>query len=107
MDYGQALAMGQQGSIHVAGTDAVTAPSGKVFIAIQFLETTVFDSAATGLAPPSHQSQLFPSSNGASTDIDDSGAVVDGEAFPQGITIYGKWSGFELASGRVIAYLGT
>ena len=56
MDYGQSLAMGQQGSIHVVGTDAVTAPSGKVFIAIQFLETTVFDSAATGLAPPSHQS---------------------------------------------------
>ena len=111
---------GQMGSIHVAGTNAVTiiggadtdaTPAGntnrttKVFVAITFLEDTTFNTGASGLIPA--ESQNFPSSDGASTDIDaDGGAAVDGETFPKGITIYGRWTGFELATGRVIAYVG-
>ena len=113
---------GQMGSIHVAGTNAVTLIGGddtdptpasnvnritKVFVAITFLEDTVFDSDnATGLTPA--EAQNFPSSLGTSTDIDaDGGSVVDSETFPKGVTIYGRWTGFKLASGRVIAYVGT
>ena len=112
---------GQMGSIHVAGTNAVTLIGGddtdstpasnvnritKVFVAITFLEDTVFDSDdATGLTPA--EAQNFPSSSGTSTDIDaDGGSVVDSETFPKGVTIYGRWTGFKLASGRVIAYVG-
>ena len=111
---------GQMGSIHAAGTEAVTiiggldsdgTPAGntnrttKVFVAITFLEDTVFDSGADGLVPA--DSQNFPSSTGTSTDIDaDGGDVVDSETFPKGVTIYGRWTGFKLASGRVIAYVG-
>ena len=111
---------GQMGSIHVAGTNAVTiiggadtdaTPAGntnrttKVFVAITFLEDTTFNTAAAGLTPA--ESQNFPSSDGASTDIDaDGGVAVDGETFPKGITIYGRWTGFQLATGRVIAYIG-
>jgi len=111
---------GQMGSIHAAGTEAVTiiggldsdgTPAGntnrttKVFVAITFLEDTVFDSGTDGLVPA--DSQNFPSSTGTSTDIDaDGGDVVDGETFPKGVTIYGRWTGFKLASGRVIAYVG-
>ncbi len=113
-------AFGQLGSIHVAGTTAVTLIGGddtdatpasnvnritKVLVAITVLEDTVFDSGADGLTPA--DSQNFPSSDGTSTDIDaDGGSVVDSETFPKGVTIYGRWTGFKLASGRVIAYVG-
>tara|TARA_R100000655_G_scaffold42519_1_gene78530 strand:+ start:1290 stop:1637 length:348 start_codon:yes stop_codon:yes gene_type:complete len=104
------VAFGQLGSIHVAGTTAVTSNgvtgnTDKVFCAITFLEDTVFNSSDAGLVAES--TQLFPSSAGSGTDIDaDGGAVVDSETFPKGITIYGRWTGFTLASGKVIAYLG-
>ena len=111
---------GQMGSIHAAGTEAITIIGGndtdstpasnvnritKVFVAITFLEDTVFDSGTTGLV--AETTQLFPDSTGTGTLIDaDGGDVVDSETFPKGITIYGRWTGFKLASGRVIAYLG-
>ena len=111
---------GQMGSIHVRGTNAVTLIGGsdsdstpasnvnrttKVFVAITFLEDTVFASDSAGLTPA--DAQNFPSSNAASTDIDaNGGSVVDSEVFPKGVTIYGRWTGFKLASGRVIAYVG-
>lgn len=99
------LGFGQVGSIHVAGTTAVTTAIGSVFVAIQMMEDTVFASTADGLTPET--AQRFPSSDGASTDIDsDGGVAVDGETFPTGVTIYGRWTGFKLASGRVIAYVG-
>ena len=114
---------GQMGSIHAAGTEAITIIGGddttsgfetpasntnritKVFVAITFLEDTKFDSGAEGLVPADGQN--FPSSSGNSTDIDaDGGDVVDGEVFPRGVTIYGRWTGFKLSEGRVIAYIG-
>ena len=111
---------GQLGSIHAAGTEAITIIGGrdtnstpasnvnritKVFVAITFLEDTVFDSGTEGLV--AETTQLFPDSTGTGTLIDaDGGDVVDSETFPKGITIYGRWTGFKLSSGRVIAYLG-
>ena len=112
---------GQMGSIHVRGNaEAVSAyiagsadgtPAGNVtkvqpvFVAITFLEDTTFNTGAAGLVPET--AQLFPSSDGASTDIDANGGVaVDSEVFPKGITIYGRWTSFQLATGGVIAYLG-
>ena len=111
---------GQMGSIHVRGTTATTAyiagsadatPAGNVtkpepvFVAITMLEDTIFASDAEGLVPQS--AQLYPSSDGASTDIDANGGVaVDSEIFPKGVTIYGRWTGFKLASGGVMAYIG-
>ena len=113
-------AFGQMGSIHAAGTEAITIIGGldsdaspasnvnritKVFVAITFLEDTVFDSGTEGLV--AETTQLFPDSTGTGTLIDaDGGDVVDSETFPKGVTIYGRWTGFQLASGRVIAYLG-
>ena len=111
---------GQMGSIHVRGTNAVTIIGGldsdstpasnvnritKVFVAITFLEDTVFDSGSDGLV--AETTQLFPDSTGTGTLIDaDGGDVVDSETFPKGATIYGRWTGFQLASGGVIAYIG-
>jgi hypothetical protein len=100
------IGLGQAGSIHVLGTNAVTcAVPDAVFVAITFLEDTVFDSAATGLVAESPQ--LWPDSTYTGKDIDsDGGGVTDSETFPKGVTIYGRWTGFHLASGRVIAYIG-
>ena len=102
----QNLAMGQAGSIFVTGTTAVTCSAGSgVFVAIQFIEDTVFASGAGGLV--SETTQLFPSDTGTGTLIDaDGGAAIDGETFPQGMTLYGRWTGFQLASGACVAYVG-
>jgi len=106
VDYG----FGQMGSIHVRGTSAVTSNGvtgmeNAVFCAITFLEDTTFNTAAAGLTPA--DAQLFPSSEtGVSSDISANGVVTDGEVFPKGVTIYGRWTGFQLATGGVIAYVG-
>ena len=97
------LALGQKGSI-IASTDAVTALNG-AFVAIQFIEDSVFESGATGLV--AETTQLFPDDAGTSTSVSASGGVVsDGITFPAGMTIYGRWTAFELASGKAIGYLG-
>ena len=102
----QNVAFGQAGSILVTGTTACTCGTGSgVFVAIQFLEDTVFASAAGGLS--AETGQLFPSDTGTGTTIDsNAGAAIDGETFPQGMTIFGRWTGFTLASGACIAYVG-
>ena len=98
-------ASGQAGSIFVADASAITSKiSGTVFTAIQFIEDSVFDSGNTGLI--SATNQLYPSSQYEGTDIDDDGFVVDSVTFPQGMTIFGRWTGFKLVSGKVIAYIG-
>ena len=103
---------GQMGSIHAAGTEFVTSnlvvASGMkaneaVFVAITFLEDTVFDNA--GLT--SEDNTMFINDTVASTGIDaDGGAVTDSVTFPKGITIYGRWTSILLDSGKCIAYLG-
>jgi hypothetical protein len=102
----QNLAMGQSGSIFVTGTTAVTCGAGTgVFVAIQFIEDTVFASGSGGLIAETEQ--LFPDDTGTGTLIDaDGGAAIDGETFPQGMTLFGRWSGFQLASGACIGYVG-
>ena len=102
----QNASLGQAGSIFVSGTTAVTCGTGTgVFVAITFLEDTIFASASGGLVAETEQ--LFPDDAGTGTLIDaDGGAAIDGETFPKGVTIYGRWTGFTLASGLVIAYVG-
>ena len=97
------VSLGQAGSILVTASGAITAVSG-VFIAIQFLEDTIFDSVDGLIA---ETTQLFPDDTGTSTLVSASGgAAIDSITFPQGMTIYGRWTGFDLTSGKVIAYLG-
>ncbi len=97
--------LGQSGSILVTGTTAVTTSvSGTKFVAIQFIEDTVFASSG-GLVATTEQ--LWPDDTGASTTIDaNGGAAIDSVTFPQGMTIFGRWDGFTLASGKCIGYLG-
>ena len=95
---------GQAGSILVTGTGAVAAGYGK-FIAIQFLEDTIFASGASGLSAT--DVNRWPDDTGIGSDISSNGAAIDGVTFPQGMTIFGRWDGFTLTStGSVIAYIG-
>ena len=99
------LSLGQAGSILVTGTSAVscTAPSG-VFVAIQFLEDTIFDSTDGLIA---ETTELFPDDDGTGSSVSSNGASTDSVTFPQGMTIFGRWTGFKLTStGAVIAYVG-
>ena len=97
---------GQMGSILVNDTTAVTCGvAGGTFVAIYMLTDTVFNSGAGGLS--SAISQSFLDDTETSTNIDaDAGTAIDGITFPAGMTLYGKYSGFTLASGSVIAYVG-
>ena len=98
----QNAALGQAGSIFVSGTSEVTCLEG-VFVAITMLEDTIF--ANDGLSAES--AQLYPDDTGTGTDISAAnGAAIDGETFPKGVTIYGRWTSFKLSSGLVMAYRG-
>jgi hypothetical protein len=85
------VALGQAGCLFEDGTDAIT---GKKIIGIQFLEDVTF----TTLTP---ESSSYIGTAGGNGD-----AIDSSNTFPQGITIFGNWTGFTLASGSVVAYLG-
>ena len=98
------LALGQAGSILVKGTTAVTCATG-IFVAIQFLEDTTFNTSDGGLS--AETLHLYPDDTGESTLIDSNGGgSIDSVTFPQGMTIFGRWTGFTLATGACIAYVG-
>ena len=84
---------GQLGSLFEDGTDNITS---KQIIAIQFLEDTTFTTLT-----PSGSSLYIGTAN------QDGDAIDTSNVFPQGMTIFGRWTGYRLASGTIIAYKGT
>jgi|TARA_R110002096_G_scaffold73937_1_gene175135 hypothetical protein len=84
------IGLGQAGSVFELGTTAVTGS----FVAITFLSDTKF----TLLTPASSS---YIGTAGGSGD-----AIVNTQTFPSGLTIFGRWTAFTLASGEVIAYTG-
>ena len=82
---------GYLGAIFEDGTDNIT---GKKVIAIQFLEDTTF----TTLTPVDSSYIGTASGNGD--------AIDTSNTFPQGMTIFGRWTGYRLASGTIVAYQG-
>tara|TARA_Y100001938_G_scaffold57998_1_gene81070 strand:- start:1504 stop:1872 length:369 start_codon:yes stop_codon:yes gene_type:complete len=109
---------GQMGSVFSDGTGALTPPSGKVFVAITFLADTAFNSSNglvadndvtaglefIGTDTAAHDSVLSP-------DLGESGAggtaIDNGNTFPKGVTIYGRWTKItNNASTPLIAYIG-
>ena len=119
---------GQLGSAYTtASSDAIKPPTNKVFVAITMLADTVFDdssglvaeralvSGATtadastvtgdiyiGTEQPAHDLAA-----GAETSVEGSGGqVVDSVIFPAGVTIYGRWTEIDVATGSCVAYIG-
>ena len=99
----QNASLGQAGAIYEEGTATITAPTGSVFVAIQFIEDTTFNSSSGLVA---QDDTFWPNTQTGATGIS-AGDTLAGVSFPAGMTIYGRWSSFQLtAAGAVIAYLG-
>ena len=97
---------GQAGSIFCNGTSpAITPPSGAVFIAIQMLENTTFDSTGGLVATDSAK---YINTEAASTGGGGAGGdtIAATDVFLAGSIIYGRWSEIDLAGGSIIAYIG-
>ena len=105
-----AYGFGQFGSTFLKGDGAkllLTASTAKYYVcAITMITEVTFHTSNTqGLIGETEQT--FIGSNSTSTDLDSgAGIVTDGVTFPEGITIYGRWSKVKLASGTAIAYIG-
>ena len=98
----QNTALGQAGSILLdqSTTDQDAEPLFGVFVAIQFIEDTVFGTLTA------ETSQLYPASGETSTRIDaNAGAAATTVTFPQGMTIFGRWTKINLAAGACVAYV--
>ena len=112
-----AYGFGQMGSLFNDGTAACTPPTGKVFVAITMLADTTFDTSAglvadndttagieyAGTDTAAHNLSVASET----TSSGGGGLVVDvSNTFPKGITIYGRWTKINPASGLIIAYIG-
>jgi len=97
------MELGQNGCAVFTTHDAAVQYAGTVYVAITFLEASVFESGVTGLVP--EVNYMYASSNATSSGIAENSLAVDGITFPVGLTIYGRWTGFELTSGSCIAYI--
>jgi hypothetical protein len=109
---------GQLGSAFNDSTAVMTPPTGKVFVAITMLADTTFDSS-TGLVADNDSAAgleyIGTSSPGAHNAVEDpdlgesgaGGLFIDvNNTFPEGVTIYGRWTSINPASGMIIAYIG-
>jgi len=109
---------GQLGSVFNDTADAIVAPTGKVFVAIHFLEDTTLE-ASGGLKAqqdPSNGIEFFETESAAhnallSPDLGESGSggvqVDNNNTFPAGTIIYGRYTEVHATSAvRIIAYIG-
>ena len=103
----QNTTLGQVGSMFNDGTSAMVAPTGHVFVAITFITDTTFDSSG-GLI--STDSDRFVNTEAAANPLDGSSgglALDNSNTFPAGMTIYGRWTEIDPATGSgLIAYIG-
>ena len=109
---------GQLGSMYTAASNAaISPPTNKVFIAITMVTDTTFDasaglvadndSAGAGLEYIGTEVAAHNASDGSETTSTGSeGLVVDSVVFPAGITIYGRWTEIDIATGSCVAYIG-
>ena len=95
--------LGQAGCAYFTTHDAAVQYDGTVYVAIQFITQSTFEVGVTGLVPETNYK--FLSSNATSSLIAENSLSVDGVTWPAGMTIYGRWTGFELNSGSCIAYI--
>jgi len=109
----QNAGLGQAGSVFLDASGASSPPTGKAFIAITFLEDTVFDASGGLVAENQNQyanteAAAHNESDGSETTIQGSGGLqIDASnTFPQGVSIYGRWTEIDITSGMLIAYIG-
>ena len=84
-----------------ASSAAITPTAGNVWVAITMLSDSVFDSGS-GLVAENATTYVNTEGIGAGA----AGLVVDSVTFPKGVTIYGRWTEIDVASGTIVAYQG-
>ena len=105
---------GQDGAVYTtASSDVIVPPDGKAFVAIQMLEDTTFDSsggliAVTATRWFNTEDAAGDLGSGSESTAEGSGGkqISNSVTFPQGMTIFGRWSGIDINAGSVIAYIG-
>ena len=94
------IGLGQAGSAYLSDTTKYEPQSGRVIIAIQVIDDCSF---AAGTTAESSDFTGFASAE-AGTDAD----VFSTDAFPAGVTIYGRWTAVQLTTaGAVMLYMGS
>ena len=95
------IAMGQVGSAYLDGSEAAASLTGNlVVIAITMTEDTTFTTLT--------QTDAAYMGTGTSTHSDSgTSPLANTDAFPAGLTIYGRWSAVTVNTGACIVYLGT
>ena len=107
---------GQLGSAHItAAGNTVTPPNGMVIVAIQFLANnkvdvlTPDDNTSVKYGASAINDKAFAGIGSKANDNGNSVAIDTGVEFPKGITIYGRWTEFSLATSGdhgVMLYFG-
>lgn len=112
------VAFGQLGAVYTtASSDAIKPPTDMVFVAITMLSDTTFDTASSdeGGLVAEVATKHFNTADAAGDLADGSETAAEGSGgliitssvtFPKGVTIYGRWTEIDVATGSVIAYLG-
>ena len=121
---GVAYNFGQMGSVFTdTANNAIKPPTGKVFVSITFLADTYLETLsvnAGGLTADTSDSNVEyigtdvaahnASAGNATTTTGELGQIIDASnKFPQGVTIYGRFTSVEIANGQtgaLIAYIG-
>ena len=99
----QLAALGQFGSLYSGNGSALAPPAGKYFIAITMLDDCTFEGSGGLVA---NDPSSFYNTEAATTNSTGGQEVLDSVTFPKGLTIYGKWTGAELKSGKALFYIG-
>ena len=99
---------GQMGSAYLDDTGAFTPPTGKVIVAITVLSqvkfTTLTPSNDTGSNTYFAGTSVTAAATGNGVNAE---AIASGDAFPTGVTIFGRWSACTLVTGgSAILYFG-
>jgi len=102
---------GQFGSAYTkSGSAAIKPPTGKVFVAITFLEDTTFDSSGGLIAEEAtvYFNTADAANDKGSADAEEGSGglqISDAMVFPKGVTVFGRWTEIDLTSGSCVAYI--
>ena len=92
------IQLGQTGVAYLNDTPKYTPPSGLVVVAITFVEDTIFTNNTTV------ESTNFTSNSVAGPGTNAN--YFDGDTFPAGLTIYGRFTDVDISAGAAMLYLG-
>ena len=103
---------GQVGSVYTTTGDEINPPLNQVFVAITMVTDCTFDSSEGLIAEDAAkhintETAAHDLADAAETSVQGTGGqVVDSVEFPAGMTIYGRWTEIDVASGSCVAYIG-